>query len=874
MLTPGTPTMVSSGGGNFVPAGGNDSGNFMRSIGVPTLVSNTMQAVGNAAQSVGQGLLDFSDASTGQYRQMMADPRGYFGSMVPSMPEMPSVSPAQAGAFLGDQIASLREALSAPAPTVAPGFRSEAATPTYDFTPAAPQVPLQLDPGGSGRMVSPTEVQLFNEMQRARFEDQYAPRTSIVPAPRPAESIQLPQEPAPQGPPGFRSEAATGAYRVTPVSLPGFRSEAALESLTPTAEQAPTSLAGLPPGRLGAFDMQTAVRQYREGLGGITVPSGVPLVGNVVAGNYVNDPTSKFYETDEQIAQKILDNLPLAGLTVGEGGSITTAEGGIPSAEQMAQISSLASRPYTVPQSRLPEGAVGQMTLDPRQFVDIRPAPMPPERPAGETAVAGSPGFRSEAALEPSAVSMGPPGFRSEAALEPSAASMGPPGFRSEVAQNVAQNLDREFERVNANLVEGPTTAPRSAFGNIPTFAQVPAGSSMAFPETGAAAPAYASQPAAPANIIDYTTERLTDPRMQPTNLREAISNPNLYFGMSYPSLVNMPNPTQAGIAGMLANIRRESSFRPAEYNPDEFGFGFAQWQQKQALPAAGRLNYMLQNLGVDTANLPAEKNAQAAAIRQALKGTDLQQIGVILNEIATVKSFAPTYRAMTEPGVTPSQAAFTYMKNYEGAKVVPGPRDIELGKEEAVRAELNARIAKQAADAERIARTQFTGTQLRPSVAQVVETVGPTSSQATQEAIQTRSLGSLLDYSLSNSGLRSEVLTEGYNAPAAPVTGYRDSLRALGYTDDQIDSIEGIADLPLETASAISGNLLKGADRPRIGGDGGRDYGRPSRPSRNLPSETTPAEPAPVDYTTGFDLTRRTYTPSQSTETLSPAYR
>ena len=888
MLTPSTPSMSSVGGGGFVPTGGNSSDNYMRSLGVPTIIANAAGAVGNVAQNAGQRLLDFSDYTTGQYRQMMADPSGYLGGLLPTpspqqTPTGPNIDPEatrrsiRLGEAIGGGLASLRDVLSAPAEIVSgpPGFRSEAASGGYDFTPAAPQVPTQLDPGGSGRQVSPSEAELFYEMQRARFEDQYGRPAAPMPEPRATESIQVPQAaPTPQGPPGFRSEAATGAYAITPVSLPGFRSEAALDSLTapagppgfrseaalepstPAAPQDTTSLAGLPPGRLGAFDMPTAIQQYRQGLGGISVPSGVPLMGNVVAGDYVNDPNSSYYESDEQIAEKILTNLPLAGLTLGPGGSIVTQEGGIPSAEQMDRISSLASRPYTVPQERLPQGATGQMTLDPRQFVDIRPAPMPPERQAESPVLSGPPGFRSEAALEP-------------------AAPAGPPGFRSEVAQNVAQNLDQEFERVTGNLTEGPASAPPSALG-LPSFAQVPPGSPMAFPETAAAAPSYRSQPTAPGGVIDYTTERLTDPRSQPTNLREAISNPSFYFGMSYPALTQMPNPTQAGVAAMLANIRRESSFRPGEYNPGEFGFGFAQWQQKQALPAAGRLNSMLQNLGIDTTKLPAEKNAQAAAIQQALAGTDVQQIGVILNEIATVKAYAPTYRALTEPGISPADAAFTYMKNFEGAKIVPSKEDIRLGKEESERAILNARIAKQGADAERIARTQFSGTQLRPSVSQIVETVGPTSPQATREAIQTRSLGNLLDYSLSASGLRSEVLTEGYNpppSPRTPITGFREPLRALGYTDQEIDRFEGKADLPPETASAISGNLLEEVDRPRTGGDGGRDYDRPSRPSRDLPPETTPVEPEPVDYTTGFDLTRRTYTPSRSAETFSPAY-
>lgn len=812
------------------PAPISGSSNYLQSLGVPTIVAN-------AASTVGQSLLNFSDWSTGQYRQMMGGLTP--STTVPSTPGFRSEAAFEAaaaprsnidpvtgrdygreavqrsiawGEALGGGIASLRDMLSAPAETVSgsPGFRSEAASGGYDFTPTSPQVPLQLDPGGSGRMVTPTERDLFYEMQSERFNDQYG--RPAMPAPEPTESIQISQpSPTPQGPPGFRSEAATGAYSITPVSLPGFRSEAALEAAA--APAAGMSLEGLPPGRLGTFDMQTAIQQYRQALNNIQVPTSVLGVKMMVnPGPYVNDPENKeYYQSNEVIAQKILDNLPLAGLRPGPNGEIETIDGGMPSGEQMAKVFELATRSYNVPSKAMPPGSTGQMTLDPRQFVDVRSVPMPPERPAEEPVYAG------------------------------------PPGFRSEVAQNVAQSLDAEFENLtkSASLIEGPQTpapttrgisAPEQSAFNLPTFAQVPLGSPMAFPETGAAAPTYAAQPAAPANIVDYSTERMTDPRMQPANLRSAIENASLYYGMGYPSLVNM-QVTPAGTAGMLANIQRESSFNPAAYNPKEFGFGFAQYQQKAALPAAGRLNSFLQGLNIDPTSLPTDKNARAAAIQSALANTDTEQIGYMLNEIATTKYYAPTYRAMTQEGVTPSQAATTYMRNFEGAKVVPSAQDIALGNEEAVRAQLNARIAAQAANAERIARTQFAGTQLSPTVSRSIQTSGLTSPQTTQAAIQNGELGAVLDQ------------------------GWKEVIAAIGP-----------ADLPSNVAVNASNNVF-GEAGPTFSGGGGRDtqpfYRTATREPEQLPVEET----TPPVYTTGMDLTRRTYTPRLPTETISPAY-
>lgn len=184
---------------------------------------------------------------------------------------------------------------------------------------------------------------------------------------------------------GMRAQPAEGIAGLTAFGLPGGQpSEGAVAQ---AAEQTPEmSLANLPTGKVGTFDMPTAIQQYRQALNDITVPSGT-ILGNVVAGPYANNSESAYYETDAQIAQKIANNLPLAGLTIGPDGRIMTKEGGMATPGQMQKVAELASGKYTVPQSNFPEGTTGTMTLDPRQFVNVSNVPLPPTRPAEEAPV-------------------------------------------------------------------------------------------------------------------------------------------------------------------------------------------------------------------------------------------------------------------------------------------------------------------------------------------------------------------------------------------------------------------------------------------------------------------------------------------------------
>ncbi len=775
--------------GYSAPVGGGSSSSYMQSLGVPSLIAGAQ----NIASSAGNALLGFSDAATGQYRQFIDNPSQYVSGLMPSAPNIPSMSTQTAinlGETIGRGIYNVGQALSAPAPEAysPPGFRSEAATAGYDFTPTTPQVPLQLDPGGTGRMVSPTEVQLFNEMQRERFEDQYGTQPSVTPAPRPVESIQLPQEPSYLGAPGFRSEAAAGEYNLTPVSLPGFRSEAALESLTPTAP----SLEGLPPGQLGTFNLQTAVEQYRRGLGNITVPSGVPLIGNVVAGNYVNDPTSSYYETDQQIAQKILSNLPLAGLTVGQDGSIVTAEGGLPSAEQMARISSLASRPYTVPQSRLPEGAVGQMTLDPRQFVDVRSVPMPPERAAEQPAFAG------------------------------------PPGFRSEVAQNVAQSLDTEFERITTGFA-----APQGAPMTYPGMARATPSmidytqAQMAAPVTVSGTPIYAE------------ATSFSGPKGGAVPMSEAAR----YAGGGVFSDIEELNDLPSGYLGKLYGI--ESSFGKNLTTPLSSATGPFQFTK------ATGAQYGLIDGGVDT-RMDLLQSAAAAGSLAADNSDALEKV------LGRPPSSGELYLAHQQgiAGATslltnPNTSALSALKRaYGGDENLAMKALVNNGGSLSMTAGQFANMWTSKMDrAPTEPRGGYGGTmlaQLSPTVVQSIQTAGITSPQTTTTAIQNKNLGAVLELSLNSS-------TAEDFAPVVNAIGEQD-LAALGATE-------------------ISNNVLDNAPTYTGGGGGSDRYRTSQAPTVRLPEEEQPPVATPV-YTTGMDLTRRQYTPRPvSVSTSSPAY-
>lgn len=226
-------------------------GNAASNLGVPSLVSNTWNmgsGMVNPTAGVVPNVNPDIDPVTGRDYRSEAVRRA-----------------ASYGELIGSGIASLRDMLSAPASSTPveaasgpPGFRSEAATGGYDFTPAAPSVPVVVDPSGSGRMVSQTEADLFNEMQRERFADQFGTQPTGAPVPQAVESIRVE---APTTP-GLRSEAATGdsSYKPETITPP-------VDSYTP----APFT---------GTFivDTQKLIDAYRpqlQGLGSLKTDAGI-----------------------------------------------------------------------------------------------------------------------------------------------------------------------------------------------------------------------------------------------------------------------------------------------------------------------------------------------------------------------------------------------------------------------------------------------------------------------------------------------------------------------------------------------------------------------------------------------------------------------
>ncbi len=893
MLTAGTPTMVSSGGGSFTPMGGSSS-NYLQSLGVPTIVAN-------AASTVGQGLLNFSDWSTGQYRQMMGGltPSTTF----PSTPGFRSEAALEAaaaprsnidpvtgrdygreavqrsiawGEALGGGIASLRDMLSAPqevAPST-PGFRSEAASGGYDFTPDytgtirdAEAMRNQILSQQVGDMFGTTPVrqgdfgptpQGFDVTAEDVTRQIMTPTgvtiqpTSSVPVEYGGQERGIMEQimaapPSPQlsapSLPGFRSEAALES--LTTPTTPGFRSEAALEAAA--APAAGMSLEGLPPGRLGTFDMQTAIQQYRQSLNNIQVPSGYGF--NVTAGPYVNDPSqTNYYQTDAQIAQKIMGNLPLAGLQLGPDGQIQTAEGGIPSAEQMSRVATLAAQQYTVPQSKLPEGAVGQMTLDPRQFVDVRSVPMPPERPAEEPVYAG------------------------------------PPGFRSEVAQNVAQSLDAEFENLtkSASLIEGPQpsglrseilsegygytapapttrgiTAPEQMTGNLPTFAQVPVGTPRAFPETPAAMQYEGQyQPPTPTDLPAFIEAAGINANSTPAQISGALAN------MSTDQIYNILDESERQRRTLESTTGpfkvRENAAVTRGVDPRLLDIAR---KESVSLPQG---QYYEFTSGVRPGDTGVHSTGRALDV--AIMTPDGQRLPNYQNPVffSNYEQPALVGRGIQQQ-IYPELASNYYWGGYfSGPKGVYGALDVmdrRIGGNRPLGGSWETGLTeKQAA---------LWG--LPSGVTQVAQTKGVTSPEATQAAIQEGKLSNLLDYTFN--GLRSEILGENYNAPQEPVTGYRDALRALGYTEEQIDKVEGVSNLPATTAAPSSANLLEEYPVFSSTGGGGRDT-QPLRETAAQPPAEVPVEqtPSPV-YTTGMNLARRTYTPRLPTETISPAY-
>ena len=159
----------------------------------------------------------------------------------------------------------------------------------------------------------------------------------------------------------------------------------------------------------------------------------------------------------------------------------------------------------------------------------------------------------------------------------------------------------------------------------------------------------------APSNLSQYTQQRL---ETVPENLYQAASNPSFYLGMGKPGLVGMELPSRAGLAGFLGNIAAESEFDPTAIG-ETGATGLAQW-------TGTRKAGLLQNLGI----APKTSGEQ---LRQALEGTQYNQLGYALNELQNDPYYASSLRQFTK-ATDPARAAEVFMKNFEA----PSPSEQE----------------------------------------------------------------------------------------------------------------------------------------------------------------------------------------------------
>jgi len=153
-----------------------------------------------------------------------------------------------------------------------------------------------------------------------------------------------------------------------------------------------------------------------------------------------------------------------------------------------------------------------------------------------------------------------------------------------------------------------------------------------------------------PSNFQDYTQQRLDAENNYQGSLLNAAMYPSQAFGMSYPNLVNVEN-TRAGAAGLLGSGMGESGkgLDPSAMNAGSIGMFQETGPRAEALKAA---------LGIDP-------SLRGNALRDALAGTQMGQLGFGLNEIVSKPDYAATARAMAS-GTNAADVANTVMRNFE----------------------------------------------------------------------------------------------------------------------------------------------------------------------------------------------------------------
>lgn len=152
----------------------------------------------------------------------------------------------------------------------------------------------------------------------------------------------------------------------------------------------------------------------------------------------------------------------------------------------------------------------------------------------------------------------------------------------------------------------------------------------------------------APTDIQDYTTQRLNTPYQG--SLLSAAMNPSDAFGMGYGSLVGRQN-TRAGAAGFLGSAMGESG---KELDPSAINAGSIGMLQETGPRRIGLEN----TLGIDT-------SLKGNALRDALAGTQMAQLGYGLNEVQTMPDYRETRNAMAT-GTNAANVADIALQNFE----------------------------------------------------------------------------------------------------------------------------------------------------------------------------------------------------------------
>jgi len=151
-----------------------------------------------------------------------------------------------------------------------------------------------------------------------------------------------------------------------------------------------------------------------------------------------------------------------------------------------------------------------------------------------------------------------------------------------------------------------------------------------------------------PTGLVNYSEQRMNTP--YEGSLLSATMDPSTAFGMGYGSLVGRQN-TRAGAAGFLGSAMGESG---AELDPSAINAGSIGMLQETGPRRIGLEN----TLGIDT-------SLKGNALRDALAGTQMAQLGYGLNEVATKPEYGLTRNAMAT-GTNAANVADIALENFE----------------------------------------------------------------------------------------------------------------------------------------------------------------------------------------------------------------